>query len=174
MSVPGGFFAATLKLSPDRMALLKSVEELYLKPYDDQTGEVITQWVQGATIGYGHLIAQTEWANYGDGISEPAADTRLAADLAPFQRAVRSAITVGLQQHEFDALVIFAFNIGERAFRSSSVVRLINEPEAIASKLRLESAWKAWNKSQGKVMKGLDNRRRCEWQVFTRAVYERW
>jgi type VI secretion system secreted protein VgrG len=174
MSVPGGFTPASMSLGPDGVALLKAVEDLHLQPYDDQTGKDIDQWVPGATIGFGHLIAKADWATCKDGITEAAADALFAADLAPFEAAVGSSITVGLQQHEFDALVIFAFNIGERGFKGSAVVKLINDPKAVTAYANLEAAWKAWNKSQGKVMKGLDNRRRCEWRIYTVALYERW
>ena len=85
-----------------------------------------------------------------------------------------SSIIVGLQQYEYDALVIFAFNIGKSGFGKSSVVKLVNDPAAVTAFTSLEAAWKAWNKSQGKVMKGLDNRRHCEWKVYTVAVYVPW
>lgn len=44
------------KLSQSGKDFLKGVESLRLKPYDDQTSKEITSYVQGATIGYGHLI----------------------------------------------------------------------------------------------------------------------
>lgn len=173
-SVIGGFDPATMVLGPDGIALLKAVETLRLKPYDDQTGLDISAWVAGATIGYGHLIAAGEWTTYKGGITEPQADALFAADLAPFEQVVRDSITVGLQQYQFDALVILAFNIGEAGFKSSSVVKLVNDPNAVTGYTSLESAWKAWNKSQGKVMKGLDNRRAAEWRIYTGADYSRW
>ena len=170
----GGFPALTLAFGTEGVALLKEIEELHLKPYDDQTGKTIAAWVAGATIGYGHLIAEADWASYKDGITATAADALFAVDMAPFEAVVAASVTTGLQQYEFDALVIFAFNIGERGFKGSSVVKMINDPKALTGYATLEAAWKSWNKSQGKVMKGLDNRRRCEWQIYTMARYERW
>ena len=174
LSRVGGFMPAELAISPDGIALLEQVEELHLQPYDDQTADDITVWVKGATIGYGHLIAKDEWTTFEKGITEVEADALFAKDLAPFVEAVSSNIRVGVQQYEFDALVIFAFNIGKAGFAKSSVVKLINDPPAEDALTHLEVAWKAWNKSQGKVMKGLVNRRRCEWQIYTEARYERW
>lgn len=176
-SVAGGFSPSLMLLGPEGVALLQAVEELHLQPYDDQTGDDIDAWVKGATIGYGHLITKAEWAGFEKGITQLAADELFAADLAPFEALVRSNITVGLQQYEFDALVIFAFNIGpgkKDGFPGSSVVKLVNDPKAVTPYANLEAAWKAWNKSQGKVNKGLDNRRNCEWKIFTSARYERW
>lgn len=173
-SQSGGFPASTLTMSPEAVALLQSIETLRLKPYNDQSGQEITEWVGGATIGYGHLIANDEWATYKDGIMEQQAGTLFRADADPFERAVGEAIHVGVQQYEFDALVILAFNIGQDAFRKSSVVKLVNDPSTITSYASLEDAWKSWNRSQGKVMKGLTNRRAAEWRIYTSAIYARW
>ncbi|SEN77526.1 type VI secretion system secreted protein VgrG, partial [Nitrosomonas marina] len=49
-----------MRLSEKGIEFLKSIETFRSKPYDDQTGENITQWVKGATIGYGHLISRSE------------------------------------------------------------------------------------------------------------------
>lgn len=173
-SVVGGYPPVSMVLGPEGVALLKAVETLRLMPYDDQTTKDITKWVAGATIGYGHLIPSSQWKTYKDGITEAEADTLFAADLAPFETVVRDSITVGLQQYQFDALVIFAFNIGKTGFKGSSVVKLVNDPKATTGHASLEAAWKAWNKSQGKVMKGLDNRRAAEWRIYTSANYARW
>lgn len=71
-------------------------------------------------------------------------------------------------------VVILAFNIDQQGFKTSSVAKLVNDPSALTGHANLEAAWKAWNKSQGKVMKGLNNRRACEWNIYTSALYERW
>jgi GH24 family phage-related lysozyme (muramidase) len=170
----GGFAASALTMSPEAVALLKAIEKLRLKPYDDQTGNDITAWVKGATIGYGHLIAKNDWATYKDGITEAQADALFLADAEPYERAVGDAITVNLQQYEFDAMVILAFNIGQDGFKKSSVAKLVNDPKAVTGYASLEKAWKSWNKSQGKVNKGLNNRRAAEWRIYTTGVYEGW
>ena len=174
MSVAGGFRPWTLTLSDDGVALLKSVEKLYLQPYDDQTSKGIQNYVSGATIGYGHLIEKADWGKYKNGISAEAATSLFVSELVPFIRAVGSAITVGLQQHQFDALVILAFNIGIAGFNGSAIVKLVNDPRTVTVYSDLETAWKAWNKSQGKFNPGLVNRRACEWKIYTKAIYERW
>ena len=154
--------------------LLQAVETLRLQTYDDQTGKDISSWVEGATIGYGHLIARDEWDIYRNGITEAQAETLFADDLAPFVRAVNRGVTANIEQHEFDACVILAFNIGVNGFSDSSALKLINDPNANTSYNSLESAWKAWNKSQGQVSRGLENRRKAEWKIYSRGVYERW
>ncbi|MDE2371758.1 MAG: lysozyme [Burkholderiales bacterium] len=175
LSVPWGFYPSTMRLGPEGRALLKSVEALRLEPYDDQSGAATAAWVAGATVGYGHLIRESEWDTWKGGITEAQASDLFDDDLRAYEDAVRNAIGVGLQQHEFDALVVFAFNIGVAGFKKSTVVRLINAgPRSEADTMLLHAAWSAWNRSQGKVMRGLVNRRDCEWKIFTRAVYERW
>src|ERR1700734_3219832 len=148
------------------MELLEKAESLSLQPYDDQTGKPTAVWVPGATIGYGHLITQNEWSTYENGFQQADADSLLKHDLAPCVAAVRSAITATVTQNEFDAMVMLTFNIGVSAFTTSSVCKLINNPNAASPYPSLEAAWKAWDRSQGKVMAGLDNRRHCEWDVY--------
>ena len=161
-------------LSAEGETLLKSVEELRLSPYDDQTGSAINSWVKGATIGYGHLISKSEWSIYENGITADQADALFGEDVAPFVAAVNDVINVDLSQHQFDAAVMLAFNIGIGGFSNSSAVALINDSSATTPYSDLESAWKAWNRSQGSVSQGLINRRNAEWRVYSNAVYEKW
>ena len=163
-----------MNLSQKGLDWLKKVERLALTPYDDQTGKPIRRWVKGATIGYGHLISRDEWDKFKDGISEVTATTLLWSDLARFIRVVRT-VPQPLKQHEFDACVIFAFNIGVEGFNGSTVRRMISNPEYRSSTYRtLESAWKAWNKSQGRVSPGVVNRRAAEWDMYSRGLYRHW
>ena len=166
--------ASELSLSNRAIALLQAIERLRLEPYDDQTGRAISQWVSGATIGYGHLITRLEWPRYQERISESEAERLFLSDARPFEQVVAQTIQARLRQHQFDALVIFAFNVGTPAFRSSLVARLINTPPAAAEDAQLEIAWKAWNRSQGQVNRGLNNRRAAEWRIYKSAVYARW
>jgi len=162
------------KFSTRGTALLQSIEQLRLTPYDDQNGLEIINWVKGATIGYGHLISQSEWPKYQNGITKADADILFGNDLKPFINVVKNCIKVSVTQCQFDALVIFVFNIGINGFIKSSVVKLINDPKANTFYVNLEGAWKAWNKSQGKVNKGLVNRRAAEWNIFSNNIYKGW
>ena len=79
-----------------------------------------------------------------------------------------------IAQHEFDALVIFSYNIGAHAFIHSNVLKLINNPKAKTPYSNLEQAWKAWDKSQGKVNLGLKHRRQSEWNIYSKNIYKKW
>ncbi len=108
------------------------------------------------------------------GITREQAEARFRDDLAPFVDKVNETITVGVSANEFDALVILAYNIGEIGFEGSSVAKRVNDPDAKTSYASLEDAWKAWNKSQGKVNRGLINRRAAEWDMCSKGIYRHW
>ena len=166
--------APTCTFSSKGINLLASIEELATTPYDDQTGKDINAWVKGATIGYGHLILQAEWNKYKNGITETQALTLFQTDLNPYVNRVKSSVKLNVTQNEFDAMVILTYNIGQNAFASSSVLKLVNDPTAKTSYTNLEQAWKAWDKSQGKVSKGLQNRRQSEWNIYSQNIYKKW
>jgi len=161
------------QLSSKGLSLLKTLEGFRNAPYDDQTGKDTDSWVAGATVGFGHLIDRDEWDEFKDGVTREEAERLLRQDLRPFVNAVRNKTQTPLSQHQFDALVIFTFNIGRTAFRNSSVLKLINRPQTNTQYRNLESAWKAWNRSQGQVMEGLKRRRAIEWQLFESGRYRK-
>ncbi len=170
----GKKYADTFGFSDKGIDLLKSIEQLSTTPYDDQTGKDITTWVEGATIGYGHLVSSAEWSKYKDGIARDQALSLFRADLNPYVNTVKTKVTASITQNEFDAMVILAFNIGQRAFTNSSVLKMVNNPNVKTTYENLEDAWKAWNKSQGVINSGLINRRQAEWDIYSKGIYQQW
>lgn len=166
--------ASSYTTSTKALNLLKSIEELRLKPYDDQNGDAISKWVDGATIGYGHLIAKNDWNKYKNGLSKEESEKLFKEDLVPFAFKVKNKVTANITQHEFDALVILTFNIGKSGFTHSSVLKLVNNPGAKTAYSNLTQAWRAWNKTQGKYSQGLVNRRKAELKIYTRGIYKKW
>ena len=166
------------QMSDQGIELLMSIESFRGDPYDDQTGKVISNWVIGATIGYGHLISLQEWnefgAGYRNGITQEQAKTLFLKDLAPFVEGVNAKVTASITQNQFDALVILAFNIGLANLATSSVLKLVNNPSSLTKYPNLEAAWKSRNKSQGKIMEGLNKRRNAEWNIYSGNVYAHW
>ena len=90
-----------------------------LKPYKDPVG----LW----TIGVGHLLTKEERATgliviggkktkWTDGLLAEEVDALLAQDLHRFESAVYDALNFDPEQHQFDALVSLAFNIGTGGF----------------------------------------------------------
>lgn len=161
-----------MKTSEKAKEIMKAMESLSLLPYDDQKGiksAPIPNWVQGATIGYGHLITRPQWNLYFKGISREQAEALFNNDLVPFEDGVSDLVKRKLTQNEFDALVMLAFNIGLGALKSSSVLKMVNGEKG--NYPSLEAAWKAWNKSQGKVMNGLIKRRALEYDIYRNDNY---
>lgn len=168
-----------MKMSESGIKWLKGKEDKVLDKqgnhiiYDDQTGLPVNTnepLPKGATIGYGHLIKSDE--DFRNGITENVATELLRSDIAIAERAVKNNITVPLSQNQYDALVSLAYNIGARNFATSTVVKYINNPNFHSSVYpNLESAWKAWNRSQGEISNGLINRRQNEWDMYKNCIY---
>jgi len=171
---PHSKFATALTVSAKAINLLQLIEGLATKPYDDQTGKSISQWVKGATIGYGHLILKREWNQYKNGLSKADALALFHADLLPYANKIKDSVNSKILQNEFDALLILTFNIGKTAFGRSSVLRLVNNPGSNTAFSSLEEAWQVWNMSQGKYSRGLANRRKTEWAIYSKNVYKKW
>lgn len=162
-----------MKTSDKGINMLKKLEGNKHIIYNDQTGRPVNihePLPKGATIGYGHLIKPGEV--FKNGITEAKALELLRTDITTAERAIKNNILVPLKQNQFDALVSLAYNIGTKNFADSTVVKYINN-QNFHSPLypNLESAWKAWNRSQGKISKGLINRRKHEWDLFHRGTY---
>lgn len=111
------------------------------------------------TIGFG----TTEGVKLGDKITVERALVRLLADADAFQAKLRACIgDVPLAQHEWDAYVSWAYNVGTGAACSSTLVRKLkqNPPDyagACAELLR-------WDKQAGKTLRGLTIRRQAEYR----------
>lgn len=73
-------------------------------------------------------------------------------------RAVLRCTTVPLQQHEYDAYTLFAYNVGETAFCRASLVRKLNAGDRVGACNGLL----AWSYAGGKHVPGLLNRRQYE------------
>lgn len=164
-----------MKLSDDGIRLLKQLEGCVKSDnkhviYDDKTGKPVNNIFplpRGATIGYGHLVKPGE--DFNDGITEAKATELLRKDILTAEHAVQNCISSLLTQNQYDALVLFAYNIGVQNFAHSTVVKYLNNPYFHSSKYAtLESAWKAWNKSGGYEVAGLNNRRNQEWGLFNK------
>ena len=136
--------------------------------YDDKTGKIVntnTALPKGATIGYGHLIKPGE--DFRNGITENVATELLRSDIAMAESAVRDNIMVSLSQNQYDALVLLAYNIGIKNFANSTVVKYINNSEYHnLTYTNLAAAWRAWNRSNGRVVSGLVQRRDTELNLF--------
>jgi lysozyme len=74
------------------------------------------------TIGFG----STAGVKMGDTITPVQAVNRTMRELRDFEGALKGCISAPLHQHEFDAYVELAHNIGASAFCGSTIVRRVN------------------------------------------------
>jgi len=74
------------------------------------------------TIGYG----TTEGVKLGDRTTPEQALARALRDVTKFEGAIRQCVAVPLHQHEYDAYVSLAYNIGPAAFCGSTLVKKLN------------------------------------------------
>jgi len=145
-----------VKASEKCLKMLAHHEGVRTKPYRCPAG----LW----TVGVGHLI--------GDGKSLPDSWNRtfsleevyaiLAKDVERFERGVDRFIPVKLTQSEFDCLVSFSFNLGLGTLQRSTIRQALLRGDKITAMQSLRK----YNKAGGKVLKGLDNRRKDEEALF--------
>jgi len=86
--------------------------------------------------------------------------------LPTYQQHVQNYVLVPVNQNQFDAMVSLDYNIGGGNFKSSSVVANLNKGDVAAA----AESFKLWNKSGGKVVQGLVNRRELEVALFNTPV----
>lgn len=118
------------------------------------------------TIGYGHTSAAGEpKVHEGMKITAEDAEAILVRDLVKYEAAVNKALTRTPSQPQFDAMVSLCFNIGGGAFAGSTLVRRFNAGDNAGT----ADAFLMWNKAGGRVLKGLENRRKDERALFLKA-----
>lgn len=144
-----------MKTSSKGIDFIKSFETLQTQAYKPVPTE------RFYTIGYGHCGPDVE---PGSSITEVEAERLLAEDLADTERAVSNSIAGwDLKQCQFDALVSLAFNIGVSAFQHSTLLKLIKQR---ADEMTIRNEFGKWVHSGGRVLKGLQRRRKAEADMF--------
>lgn len=142
-----------VKTSQNGINLIKEFEGCRLTAYKCPAGV----W----TIGYGH----TNGVKSGQKISQQQAESFLAEDIKKFESGVNSAVSVSLNQNQFDALVSFSFNCGIGALKSSTLLKKLNAGDYNGASNELLR----WNKANGKVLEGLKRRRNAEKALFDKV-----
>ncbi len=144
-----------MKTSEKGITLIKRFEGCYLKAYQDRVGV----W----TIGYGTTTADKSITGCaikkGMSITQKTADEWLKASLAKkYEPKVSKYDHIyHWTQSQFDALVSFAYNIGNIDQLTANGQRTIKQ---------IENAICLYNHAGGKVVKGLTDRRKAEWALF--------
>jgi lysozyme len=125
--------------------------------FESYRGTAYLDSVNVPTLGYG----TTQGVKLGDKTTPERALVRLLADATGTGEAIKGCIQVPLYQHEFDAYVSLAYNIGEGAFCRSSLVRLLNQGNYRAACDQVLR----WDMAGGRKLAGLTKRRQAEWRT---------
>ena len=150
-----GITTDEMHISPSGIDLICNFEGKRLTAYDDGVGV----W----TIGFGTTVYPNGIkVKKGDTCTEAQAKTYMAHDLKKFEATVNKAVTVQLNQNQFDALVSLAYNIGTNAFSKSTLVKKLNANDIRGAADQFD----VWVNAGGKRMQGLVNRRAKEKALF--------
>ena len=95
-------------------------------------------------------------------ISQHQAEELLMKDLEEFEEYVEDLIDVKLDQHQFDALVAWTYNLGPTNLKTSTLRKVLNK----GAYDDVPEQMKRWNKAGGQVLKGLVRRRDAEALLF--------
>ena len=136
--------------STDCLELIKHFEGMELKAYRDGGGVL--------TIGVGHTRGVTEsmTCSYLQAMKWLEEDVEIAC------AAIPKLVKVPLQQHQFDALCSFVFNLGEGQFSRSTLLRKLNESDYRGA----DEQFPRWVYDNGKKFLGLQRRRDAERLLF--------
>jgi len=156
-----------MNISAQAVEMIKHHEGVRFKPYRCPA----KLW----TVGVGHVLypeqGKLKIENRDEFLLRPEdnriwtkeeVDGILRNDLARFESGVIQLIPVALTQGEFDACVSFSFNVGLGTLQRSTFRQKVirgNKDAAIESLLQ-------YCKAGGKVLKGLENRRKDEAALF--------
>lgn len=105
-----------MKVSEKGVEFIKREEGLRLTAYDDIAGNI--------TLGYGHLVQPED--DLALTITEEKADELLRVDLEDTERSVESLVKVPLDQHHFDSLCSWTFNLGHGSLKRSTLLKKLN------------------------------------------------
>ena len=108
-----------MAIAESTLAFITKEEGYRNKAYKDSKGL--------PTIGVGHLIKKDEPHLLNATLTDEQVKDLLKSDLKWCSEAVESSVKVPLTQNQFDALYSLCFNIGETAFKKSTVVKRINQ-----------------------------------------------
>ncbi len=147
-------------VNAEGLKLIKQWEGYRDKAYKDGGGV----W----TIGYGHTSAAgAPKVVPGMRITEQEAEEILRRDIDSVEAAVVNSVKVPLNDNQFAALVSFVYNVGEGAFRKSTLLKKLNSGDYNSVPNELMK----WVNDNGKKIQGLVNRRAAECGLWVKGSY---
>lgn len=80
-----------------------------------------------------------------------------------YEPCVNETITSNINQNQFDALVSFTYNVGTKAFKNSTLAKMVNADPLDPA---IRDQFMRWDKAGGCIIKGLMNRRKDEADLY--------
>lgn len=148
-----------MNISQNGIDLIKSFEGLKLVAYKPVPTE------KEFTIGYGHYGSDVREHEV---ITAKVAEDLLKKDLQKFVTGVDKAVTVSVNQNQFDALVSFSYNLGVGALQKSTLLEKVNNKDFDGA----AKEFGKWVKAGGNILDGLVKRRAKEAALFLKPVLE--
>ena len=149
-----------MKISNNGLDLIKEFEGFSSTPYLCPAGI--------PTIGYGSTYYEdgTKVTLKDKAITEQRA-TELLEFIAnkTFSENINKVVKAPLNQNQFDALVSFAYNIGNKNFNWSTLLKKLNLSDYEGA----SSEFLRWNQANGKILNGLVSRRQKEKELFLKS-----
>lgn len=130
--------------------LIKKYEGFSARPYKCPAGVL--------TIGYGRTIDVRPY----EITTEEAETIWLDKYVKTIADQILALVNVDLSNNQICALIDFVYNLGIGNFKSSTLLRKINQGDFSAA----ANEFLKWNKAGGIVLKGLENRRIAERMLF--------
>jgi lysozyme len=145
-----------MKLTPKGLSLIKKWEAFKPNAYRDP----LSKNGLPITIGYGTT-------RYPDGRSVKMGDTctedQAVQWVSDYLEKIDPKIMVQLNDNQIGAIASFIYNLGPTKWLSSTLRRKINANPADPT---IAEQFMRWNKSGGKVVRGLTNRRNDEVELY--------
>lgn len=116
------------------------------------------------TIGFGHLVRANE--DFSSGISREAAKALLLSDLQFYEACVNQNVRVPVSQSQYNALVSLCYNIGTKAFGTSTLVKELNSGHVH----KAANEFLRWKFVHQQESSGLLRRRQRERELFLQGV----
>lgn len=141
-----------MKISKNGLQMIKNFEGLML---------VASNKIDGVwTVGYGCTVGVKPYQR----VTEKEAEEMLLKEVSKHETYVNKYVNqLKLNQNQFDALVSFSYNCGFGNLKNlvaDKNGKATRDKKTIAKKMLL------YNKCNGKVMRGLTNRRKKEYELF--------
>ncbi|NGZ10889.1 MAG: muraminidase [Nitrospira sp. LK70] len=151
------------QISTIGLNVTKISESFLPRLYDDPAGY--------CTIGYGHLVKKarcdgSEPREFLSTISEPRGSEILLTDMSMAELGVMANVTAQLTDGQYAALCDFTYNVGVGNLRKSTLLKVVNA----GSFDEVPTQFRRYILANGKVLKGLKDRREKEIELFFQGL----